>query len=73
MPLRAHLELVLGISLPCVHEGGKVVFQFGIRGQNRENILVTAVQELDGMGERAILAVLINCRLGTQRLTALLR
>ena len=46
--------------MASIHERGKVVFQLRVRGQYRENILVAAVQKLDGMGKRAILPVLID-------------
>lgn len=47
-------------ALPGVHERGKVVLQFGIAGENREQVLVTAVEQLDGMGKGTILAVFVN-------------
>ena len=53
-------ELFHRSALPCVHERGKVVFQFGIAGENREQVLVTAVEQLDGMGKGAVFPVLID-------------
>ena len=53
-------ELFHRSALPCVHERGKVVFQFGVAGQNGKHVLVTAVEQLDGMGKGTILAVFVN-------------
>lgn len=53
-------ELFHRPSLPCVHERGKVVLQFGVAGQNGKHVLVTAVEQLDGMGKGTILAVFVN-------------
>ena len=49
-------------------KGREVVFEFGIGGENGKNILVAAVQELDGMREGTILSAFVdfeipdNCR-----------
>ena len=40
-------------SLPSVHKGRKIVFQLRIAGENRENILITSVQQLNGVWEGA--------------------
>ena len=53
-------ELFHRPALPGVHERGKVVLQFGIAGENREQVLVTAVEQLDGMGKGAVFPVLID-------------
>ena len=60
MPLRAHLELILRSRLPGIHEWGKVVFQRGIRGKNREDIGIRLVKKFYRVGEGAILAVFVN-------------
>ena len=54
------LQLLHRRGFPCVHKGRKVVLQLRIRGEDRENVGVLAVQELDGMGKGAILAVLVD-------------
>ena len=54
------LQLLHRRGFPCVHEGRKVVLQLRVRGEDGENVGVLAVQELDGMGEGAILAVLVD-------------
>ena len=54
------LELVLSSTLPCVHKGGKIVFEGRIRGKNREDIGIRLVKKFDCMRERAILSVLVN-------------
>ena len=60
MMLEDEMELVLGISFPCVHEGGKVVFQLRIRGQDGEQIRVGFVEQFHRMGKRAVNTVLVN-------------
>ena len=55
-------ELLHRSALPCVHERGKIVLQFGIAGQHGKHVLVTAVEQLDGMGKGAILSVLIDAQ-----------
>ena len=55
-------ELFHRPALPGVHERGKVVLQFGIAGENREQVLVTAVEQLDGMGKGAVFPVLIDAQ-----------
>lgn len=54
------LQLLHRRAFPCVHEGRKVVLKLRVRGQDGENVGILAVQELDGMGEGAILAVLVD-------------
>ena len=54
------LQLLHRRGFPCVHEGRKVVLQLRVRGEDGENVGVLAVQELNGMGEGAILAVLVD-------------
>ena len=54
------LQLLHRRGFPCVHEGRKVVLQLRVRGEDGENVGVLAVQELDGMGKGAILAVLVD-------------
>ena len=54
------LQLLHRRGFPCVHEGRKVVLQLRVRGEDGENVGVLAVQELDGMGEGAIPAVLVD-------------
>ena len=53
-------ELVGSPGEPCVEERAEVVLQFGIGGHDGENLLVGLVQELDRMGEGAILSVFVN-------------
>ena len=62
MPLRAHLELVLSASEPGIHKGAEVVFEFRVGCQNRENILVPLVQELDGVREGTIPPVVVDAQ-----------
>ena len=54
------LQLLHRRGFPCVHKGRKVVLQLRVRGEDGENVGVLAVQELDGMGKGAILAVLVD-------------
>ena len=54
------LQLLHRRGFPCVHEGRKVILQLRVRGEDGENVGVLAVQELDGMGKGAILAVLVD-------------
>ncbi len=54
------LQLLHRRGFPCVHEGRKIVLQLRVRGEDGENVGVLAVQELDGMGKGAILAVLVD-------------
>ena len=54
------LELVLSSALPCIHKGGKIVFEGRIRGKNREDIGIWLVKKFNCMRERAILSVLVN-------------
>ena len=60
MPLRAHLQLILRIAFPRVHQGREVVGEFVVSRQDWENLRVGAVQELDRMWEGAIASVLVN-------------
>lgn len=62
MPLWAHLELVLSASEPGIHKGAEVVFEFRVGCQNRENILVPLVQELDGVREGTIPPVVVDAQ-----------
>ena len=55
-------ELFHRPALPGVHERGKVVLQFGVAGQNGKHVLVTAVEQFDGMGKGTILSVLIDAQ-----------
>ncbi len=49
-------------ALPSVHERGKIILQLRVAGQNRKHVLVTAVQQFDGMGKSAILTVLVDAQ-----------
>ena len=60
MPLRAHLQLILRIAFPGVHEGREVVGEFVVSRQDWENLRVGAVQELDRMREGTIASILVN-------------
>ena len=55
-------QLVGGSSQPRIEEWGQVVFQFGVRRHDRENLLVGLIQELDSMRKRTILAILIDAQ-----------
>ena len=60
MPLWAHLELVLGAPFPGVHEGGKVVFQLRIRGQDGKQIRIRFVEQFHRVRKGTINAVFVN-------------
>lgn len=60
MPLRAHLQLILRIAFPRVHEGREVVGEFVVRRQDWENLRVGTVQKFDRMWEGAIASTLVN-------------
>ena len=53
-------ELVGGSRQPRIEERTEVVLQFGIGGHDGKDLLVRLVEELDGMGEGAIPAVLVH-------------
>ena len=54
------LELVLRAPLPGIHKRAQIIFQSGIRGQNREDIRVGLVQKFDGVRERAVFPAPVN-------------
>ena len=54
------LELVLGAPFPGVHEGGKVVFQLRIRGQDGKQIRIRLVEQLHRVRKGTINAVFVN-------------
>ena len=60
MPLWAHLQLVLGAGLPGVHKGREVVLQRRIGRKDDEQVRVAFVQQLDGVRERTVAAVLVD-------------
>ena len=49
-------------SEPGIHKGAEVVFEFRVGCQNRENILVPLVQELDGVREGTIPPVVVDAQ-----------
>jgi len=53
-------ELVGGSRQPRIEERTEVVLQFGIGGHDGKDLLVRLIEELDGMGEGAIPAVLVH-------------
>ena len=57
---RQPLQLFNCRTFPCVHERRKIIFQFGVAAQNGEYSGVFFVQQFNGMGECAILTVLID-------------
>ena len=54
------LQLVLGAGLPGVHKGREVVLQRRIGRKDDEQVRVAFVQQLDGVRERTVAAVLVD-------------
>ena len=54
------MELVLCSALPGIHEGGEVVGELIIGGEDGEDLGVGSVEELDGVGEGAVLTSLVD-------------
>lgn len=52
----------MSASEPGIHKGAEVVFEFRVGCQNRENILVPLVQELDGVREGTIPPVVVDAQ-----------
>lgn len=54
------MELVLCSAFPGVHKGGQVVGELIVGGEDGEDLGVGSVEELDGMGEGAVLTSLVD-------------
>ena len=54
------MELVLCSTLPGVHKGRQVVGKLIVGGEDGEDLGVGAVEELDGVGEGAVLTALVD-------------
>lgn len=61
------LQLVLRPAFPRIHKGRQVIFQFGIGGQDREDVLVAFAQQFDGVGKGAVLSSFVDFQVPDNR------
>ena len=56
------LQLILRPAEPRIHEGTQIIFQLRIARQNREDVLVAFVQELDGVRKGAVPSPVVDAQ-----------
>ena len=56
-------QLLHRSTLPRIHEGRKIILQFGIRREDGKHVLVLSVEQFDGMRKRAVFPVLRNAQI----------